>query len=161
MSLWSESWRDQGEWIRELASRLETSGASVLHGGSFDRWELEVRSGTFGSARLLMAFEEYPRGRQLVWWMSRPRFSLFALSGAVACAALAAGAASGGGVLAAAALAVTGIALLARTLRDAAAATGGAVRAIEAMTAFTETANRMVEREVTEEETDVAEPAVR
>ena len=127
-ALWSESWRAPDEWIGDLEKRLKEADGSVLHGGNFDRWDLEARWGAFGSARLLMAIEEYPHGRQLVRWRSWPRFSPFGLLGALACIALAVGAMSNDGWAAAAVLAVLAVALLARVLRDAAAATGGFVR---------------------------------
>jgi hypothetical protein len=38
----------------------------VLRGGDFDRWDLEVPGGLFGSRRVLMAVEEHGGGRQLV-----------------------------------------------------------------------------------------------
>ena len=124
VALWSESWRAPEERISDVATALKGSGGSVLHGGSFDRWDLEVRWGSFGSARLLVATEEYPEGKQLVRWRSWPRFSLVGVVGGSVCAALAIGAASGGGVAPVAVLAVLGALLFTRTLWDAAAATG-------------------------------------
>ena len=132
-ALWSESWRAPEEWIRALETAVKEAGGSVLHGGSFDRWDLEVRWGAFGSTRVLTAIEEYPQGRQQVRWRSWPRFSLLAAVGAVVCVGLALGAAGDGGSPAAAVLAVFAIGMLARTLRDAAAATGSIVLSIDAM----------------------------
>jgi O-antigen biosynthesis protein len=132
MTLWSESWRPVEERIRHLERVLEQADRSVLHGGEFDRWDLEVRRGRLGSARILMAIEDYPRGRQLVRWRLWPRFSLLAVVTAVACGALAVAAASGGGAVAAVVLAVLTTVLLGRAALDAAAATGSVVRAFEA-----------------------------
>ena len=45
---------------------MKSTGAVVLHGGAYDAWDLEVRSGLCGSARLLMAVEDTGSGTQLV-----------------------------------------------------------------------------------------------
>jgi hypothetical protein len=80
-----------------------------------------------------MAIEEYPQGKQLMRWRSWPRFSLVAVVAGIVCAALAIGAANGGGAVATAVFGVFAIALFARTVRDAAAATGSIVRILHAM----------------------------
>jgi hypothetical protein len=48
------------------------------HGSGFDRWDLEVRGGIFGAARLRSAIEEHGGGRQLVRFRVWPRASHFA-----------------------------------------------------------------------------------
>ena len=131
VAFWSESWRPSEERIRDVETALKKSGCSVLHGGSFDRWDLEVRWGRFGSARLLMAIEDHPEGKQLVRWRFWPRFALFGPIAAVACGGLAVGAASGGGGVAALLFSVLGIALLVRTVFDAAAASRSSVRILQ------------------------------
>ena len=45
----------------------------MLRGGRYDAWDLEVRSGLFGAARLVMGVEEHPGGRQLVRLRWRPK----------------------------------------------------------------------------------------
>ncbi|MGH7538705.1 MAG: glycosyltransferase [Gemmatimonadales bacterium] len=70
---WCERWREPGERLNTLQSALRETGAAVLRGGDFERWDLQVRGGALGSARLLMAVEEHGGGRQLVrirWWPS-------------------------------------------------------------------------------------------
>jgi O-antigen biosynthesis protein len=158
-AVWSESWQNPERRIRNLAKRLEGRGASVLCGGSFDRWDLEVRRGQFGSARLLMAVEEYPHGKQLVRWRYWPRFSLFPLLVAMVCVALAVAAASDDAIAAGAALAVCGAGLLIRTLRDAGAATGTIAHALAATTDSPEP-TELVEPQGSKEP-DVAEAALR
>src|SRR5213076_1344169 len=47
----------------------------VLRGGRDGRWDLEVRGGSFGAARLLMGVEEHAGGKQLIrvrWWPVMP-----------------------------------------------------------------------------------------
>ena len=47
----------------------------MLHGGEHDRWDLEVRGGILGAARLLIGVEDHPGGKQLIrlrWWPEVP-----------------------------------------------------------------------------------------
>ena len=158
VAIWSESWRGPEERIRDLEEALKESDRPVRHGGSFDRWDLEVGSGRFGSARLLMAIEDYPQGKQLVHWRCWPRFSSIGVAAAIACGALAAGAASGEGATAALILAVLGIGLVVRTVIDAAAATGAVVEALHAARIPARHASSMVTEDG---RADGAEPALR
>jgi len=64
--LWSERWASPTERLCVLESELRAQGAVFERGGAFDRWDLEVRGGLLGSARILMAVEEHGAGRQLV-----------------------------------------------------------------------------------------------
>jgi hypothetical protein len=76
----------------------------VLRGAEHDTWDLEVRGGILGAARLLMGAEDHPGGKQLVrlrWWPEVPeRGPVLALG----LAALSLGAAHGDARLAAAVL---------------------------------------------------------
>jgi GT2 family glycosyltransferase len=114
-SEWSECWLAPESRLAALEGRLRGAGAAVGRGGDFDRWDLVVRGGLLGAARLRLAVEEHGSGRQLVRVRVWPVVSLAglvtaALLGALAlaagmagqaevCAVLAAGA--GGLVLAA------------------------------------------------------------
>lgn len=73
-SIWSESWHPTHEWLEELETALRASSV-VVRGGNFDRWDLEVRAGTLGAARLLMTIEEHGGGRQLARFRFAPRWS--------------------------------------------------------------------------------------
>ena len=58
-----------------MEAGLRADGACVLRGGRHARWDLEVRGGFFGAARLLMGVEEHPGGKQLIrlrWWPHVP-----------------------------------------------------------------------------------------
>jgi hypothetical protein len=46
----------------------------VRSGGNWDRWDLQVRGGLLGAARLRLAIEEHGGGSQLVRIRSWPRF---------------------------------------------------------------------------------------
>jgi GT2 family glycosyltransferase len=130
-ALWSERWRPAEERLRSIESSLSGGGVPVLRGGTHDRWDLEVRSGPLGSARLIIGVEDHALGRQLVrfrWW---PRCAPAALLPAVLFAALAAGAALDGAWAACAVLAAVPVALALRALQECTAAMGAVARALE------------------------------
>jgi len=109
VALWCECWRDPGERLNALERALRDMGAATLRGGEFERWDIEVRGGALGTARLLMAVEEQGGGRQLVrirWWpsLAPAGAALTLLLGGLAVAAGTTGVWIPGGVFAAAAL---------------------------------------------------------
>jgi O-antigen biosynthesis protein len=73
--LWVGRWQAPEERLRHLKTEIEAMGAVVLHCGDFDAWDLEVRGGMFGAARVLMAVEDSGSGTQVVRVRSWPRFS--------------------------------------------------------------------------------------
>ena len=110
-ALWTERWRPPESRLHGIDQALRSAGAVVRCGGDYDGWDLEVRGGTLGHARLLAAVEEHGQGRQMVRGRIWPRLSRGGVTGAVALAvaAAAAGLAQApvaAGVLAAAALAL-------------------------------------------------------
>jgi GT2 family glycosyltransferase len=74
-TIWSERWQAADGWLSAIETTLRASGAVVMRGGDYDRWELEVRAGLFSSARMRMAIEEHGQGQQLVRMHSWPRCS--------------------------------------------------------------------------------------
>ncbi len=108
-SIWSERWEAQEQRLRALEERLRAQRACVLRGQELDDWDLEVRGGILGVARLVMGVEDHAGGKQLVrvrWWPKAPvRGPILALvfaglSGAAATAHLwAAAALLGAGVV--------------------------------------------------------------
>jgi glycosyltransferase involved in cell wall biosynthesis len=93
IDLWSETkWQSAERRLSDFESALRKAGASVMRGGDYDRWDLEVRGGLLGTARLLMVIEEHGNGRQYVrlrlWPMAAPATfvvaSLFAVLGMIA-----------------------------------------------------------------------------
>ena len=76
LTVWSERWRAPEDWLKLLEADLRQKGAVVLRGGDFDHWDLEVRGGLFGAARLRMAIEEHGAGKQFLRFRSWPRCSL-------------------------------------------------------------------------------------
>jgi hypothetical protein len=66
LTLWSEEWHAQEEWVERLESAMRAEGAIVSRGGDFDHWDLRVRGGLLGSAVATIAIEEHGSNRQLV-----------------------------------------------------------------------------------------------
>lgn len=67
LQIWSEAnWESAEQRLKTFEDCLRGRGATVMRGGEFDRWDLEVRGGLLGSARLLMVIEEHGRGRQYI-----------------------------------------------------------------------------------------------
>jgi hypothetical protein len=129
-TLWSERWRAPDERLRELERTLRNEGATVLRGNNFDDWDLEIRAGAFGSARLRMLCEEHGAGRQLVRFGVCPRWSQFGLGLLGVVAVLAGASAIAGAWPAAALLAGCVVALGLRSLREWGGATAQVMAAI-------------------------------
>ncbi len=73
---WSEEWQSMEARLRVVEERLIESGAAVRRGGDYDSWDLEVRTGSFASARLIGTVEEHGHGNQMVRWRVWPRVSV-------------------------------------------------------------------------------------
>jgi hypothetical protein len=74
-SIWSERWVAPTDRLAQLASSLRSRGARVTTAGGFDRWDLAVRVGPLGSARLRLVAEEHGHGRQMIRFRIWPRWS--------------------------------------------------------------------------------------
>jgi O-antigen biosynthesis protein len=94
LAFWHESWRSPDDRLRDLEEQLRLLGAVVKRGPAYDRWDLEVRGGLFGSVRALMAQEEHGGGRQLARFRLWPQVPgiVLALTGLFALLAVAAAA---------------------------------------------------------------------
>ena len=74
-SIWTEHRQELDQRLREMEEGLRAEGACVLRGGRHDRWDLEIRGGFLGAARLLLGVEEHPGGHQMLrlrWWPDVP-----------------------------------------------------------------------------------------
>lgn len=87
--VWSETWQAPAQWLETVERVLQTSGIPALRGGEFDRWDLEVSGGVFGSCRTLMAVEEHGGSRQLIRFRCWPRSAPFVLASLILFAAAA------------------------------------------------------------------------
>jgi O-antigen biosynthesis protein len=79
LAVWTEHWRDPNERLKSFEADLRKAGAYVRRGGDYDRWDLEVREGLLGLARLLMAVEDHGAGNQFVRIRLWPKCSLLEL----------------------------------------------------------------------------------
>ena len=75
-TIWTETWRPPEQILELLTHALRRDGAVLVLGGDFDRWDVEVRGGLLGAARLFMTVEEHGAGRQLFRFRCWPRFNL-------------------------------------------------------------------------------------
>ena len=76
-AVWTEHWRDPNQRLESFEADLRRAAAYIRRGGDYDRWDLEVRAGFPGAARLLMAVEDHGAGNQFVRLRLWPRCSLF------------------------------------------------------------------------------------
>ena len=121
--VWSETWQAPSETLRTLERTLRSAGFAVLRGGDFDRWDLEVRGGALGTARLRMVAEEHGAGRQLRRFRVWPRPSRGALVLVFLLAALAGTAALDRASAASALIGGAGLLLVARSFVECARST--------------------------------------
>ena len=130
-ALWSEQWHPIEEYLRGICHSLREDGSVVISGGDWDRWDLKVRGGSLGVAKLLVAFEEHGDGRQLLRFAWRPGTSrgARALGGVVA--SLGVAALVGEAWNAAAIIGVVTALLLIRVLYECGAATAIIGRLVE------------------------------
>ena len=130
-ALWSEQWRAPETWVANLEAALREQGAIVARGGGFDRWDLQVRGGLFGSILSFVAVEEHGAGRQMVRAWSRACVPLPLMVAIGLLSVLAIAACSTAAWSAAAYLCAMAAALIVLSLKDLRAATGTWMRAIE------------------------------
>jgi O-antigen biosynthesis protein len=88
-AIWTEDWQEPATRLHGLEADLRASNVSVLRGGDYDRWDLEVRSGLLGTSRFLMAVEDHGSGTQFIRYASWPTCSLAGVVLILLCTALA------------------------------------------------------------------------
>jgi O-antigen biosynthesis protein len=71
-AIWCENWAPPEARLSEVEAILVRNGGAVSRGGDFDRWDLAVRGGLFGSVRVLSMVEEHGAGKQLFRLWARP-----------------------------------------------------------------------------------------
>jgi glycosyl transferase family 2 len=130
-AVWTERWRAGDARLAAIEAGLRAAGVFVRRGGDFDRWDLEVRGGLLGSARLLMGVEEHGQGRQMVRGDAWPRLSLPALAISAVFIALGLAAWLDHAPLAAGILAALALALAGRVAWEAGRGMGALAAAVE------------------------------
>ncbi len=133
VALWSEQWTPPEKRLEALQESLRSAGSVVLRGGAYDRWDLYVRGGLLGGARLLMGVEEHGAGRQLVRFRVWPYYSSGGTLIALLFAALALLAAFDGSPVVAVILGAVPVLLLGRALYECASATGAILSILPTM----------------------------
>jgi O-antigen biosynthesis protein len=121
-SLWSDRWISAEDRLVALEEALREQGAVTQRGGDFDRWDLEIRGGLFGVARIRLAIEEHGGGKQMVRLRSWPLASRIAFGTAFLFASLATLALLDDALAAAGLLAVLALIMVVRAFGDCAAA---------------------------------------
>jgi GT2 family glycosyltransferase len=122
-TFWSERWRSASSRLTGLERAL--SETRTRRGGEYERWDLELRGGMLGSARIRTSLEEHGQGRQLARMRSWPVPSLGAVGLSALLVALAALAFVDGALIAGSLMAAGAACLVAWCVRDCAAAVGG------------------------------------
>jgi GT2 family glycosyltransferase len=123
VSIWSERWTPSDKRLEALEAALRNIGGWVRRGGDYDRWDLEVRGGMLGVARILVAIEEHGAGKQLVRIRAWPKVIPWAFSFFLVFAGLSVAAALDGAWTACAILGVFAAVIALQALGDCASAT--------------------------------------
>jgi glycosyltransferase involved in cell wall biosynthesis len=131
LAVWTEHWRDPNERLQGFEADLRKAGAYVRPGGDYDRWDLEVRAGFPGAARLLMAVEDHGAGNQFVRLRAWPRCSLFEILPLLFFITLAVLAGFDGAWVASTLLGLSGFFLLGCTVRGCGSAMAAALRTFQ------------------------------
>ena len=129
--LWSEVWHAAQDRLEEVETALKQLGVVVRRGGEFDNWDLEIRSGLLGSARLQMVAEEHGQGRQHVRWRVSPKCSGIGLVVLSTLIAISVGAGIASAWTACATVTMMGLLLGLSVLQECEAATALGLRAIQ------------------------------
>jgi len=130
MTVWTERWQAVEDRLEAIEDRLKQNGAMVLRGGGYDRWDLTVRGGLLGNARIRMAVEEHGGGKQLARFRIWPACSPMGLYLTLPLAVLALAAALEGAGGAALPLGVVALTLAIRTLAECSVATASVLSAV-------------------------------
>ena len=75
LQLWSEHWQSSLDRLHTLEEALREDGIAGARGNDYDRWDLQVRGGLLGAARVLATTEEHGAGKQLVRFRLWPQCS--------------------------------------------------------------------------------------
>jgi hypothetical protein len=133
VALWSDCWEAPESRLHTLESLLREQGALVRRGDDFERFDLEVGAGIFGSVRVLTAVEEHGGGQQLVRLRTWPLPRRGALVLAAGAAALAVGAALSQAWPAALVLGAASMILTLRAALECGVATSAVARAMRTL----------------------------
>jgi hypothetical protein len=77
-AIWSEYWKSVEHRLLTIESRLRATGAVVVRGGSYDRWDLQITRGMLGGASIRAAVEQHGGAKQVLLMRSGLRLSRMA-----------------------------------------------------------------------------------
>jgi hypothetical protein len=137
--VWTERWHLPADRLGALESWFQDGFQNVRRGSPYDRWDLQVRGGPLGAARLRVGVEEHGRGCQLSRYCVWPRPSRGGLALATMFGVLAVLSALDGPLGVAAFFAALALLLAARMVREFASATRICLTGIEALASEPET----------------------
>jgi hypothetical protein len=130
-AFWSERWQGTENRVRALADALRAEGSVVRSGGDWDSWDLQLRGGLLGGARLRVAIEEHGSGHQLLRVRSWPHSPRGAVLLGILLAVVTALAVGSDADAITGMLAVLTAGLMLRVLYECGAATAAVKRALE------------------------------
>ncbi len=70
--VWSDTWQPSEQRIEAVEATLLAGAVDVVRGGNYDAWDLEVRGGALGGARICVAVEDHDQGAQMVRYRAWP-----------------------------------------------------------------------------------------
>ncbi len=127
---WTDRWAAASDRLAAIEAAIRAQGVAVRRSGMFDQWDLEIRQGSLGIVRLLMAIEENPGRTQIVRVRLWPRLQPLAATVALLLAGLGAAAAVDGSDVVAIVLVVGCLAVVGHTVRQCATAAGVTMQAL-------------------------------
>jgi hypothetical protein len=130
-TLWFETWQDPVAMLGQISDKLKQNGSTSQAGNDVDVWDLEVRGGLFGSARMNMAVEEHGAGKQNFKFRIKPQLAPWGVIIAALFGVIALLSALDGAWLATLITAIFCAWLLTMGLRDSGVAIADAEKAIE------------------------------
>jgi len=80
LRLWRDTWKAPDQRLRSIEETLRQDHPGAFHGSEYDRWDVEVRAGLFGGARMVLSTEDYAGGHQLVRVRCWPTIPLQAIA---------------------------------------------------------------------------------
>jgi len=125
-SRWHEQWESPDDTLEKLGAAIRKSGVVVTAGGNYDPWDLEIRGGLIGVARVVVGTEEHGAGSQMMRFRMRPGWSSFSLLLVVLFAFISTGSAMDGAWLPSMVSAFLAIAIVVRGVFETGFAIGAA-----------------------------------
>ena len=129
-NIWSERTMAAEERLGRMEGMLREQGAMPLRGGDYDPWDLEVRGGMLGSARMFVAVEYHGDGRQLLRVRCWPRCSVVGVVMTLIFGGMAWAAWHDRSWIASWVMGLVAALLVTRTVRECAVATGAFLKAV-------------------------------